>query len=510
MASERRTEPFFGRGLAPGVNLAAAANLVGALTKYLSATFLLPVAVALGYGEPVSPFVIAGGTAFLFGTGLEFLTRGKERVGAREGFLVVAATWLVAAFFVSLPYMLSEEPQFDAPIDAYFEGMSGMTTTGASILTDIPALNHSLALWRQFSQWIGGMGIIVLAIAILPRLQVGGRQLFASEAPGHEFQTLTGSIRETARLLWIVYVGLTGVLILVLASFGWTGLDPEMNLFEAVAHAFTTMPTGGFSTRAESIAEFGTATEWAIIVFMLLAGTNFVLLYAVGRGKANPAHDEELRAYLAIVALGTAVLFAALIEGGSRLDENALREAAFQTVSITTTTGYANADFATWAPATSIVLLALMFVGGMALSTAGSLKVVRHLSLTKLLRRELDQTIHPEIVRPIRFNRRPVDEKTLRGLGLFMLLYVALFVVGSLAISIESAGAGIELTPLEAISAAATTIGNVGPGLGFLGPLGSFEPFSDGSKAVMIVLMWMGRLELIPVAVLFTRRYWQT
>lgn len=482
---------------------------MGALVKYLSLAFLLPIGIALGYGEPVWPFVIAGAATFIAGAGTEYLTRGKERVGPREGFLVVAATWLVATVFVSLPYLLSGEPQFEAPIDALFEAMSGMTTTGASVLTDIPALNHSLAMWRQFSQWIGGMGIIVLAIAILPRLRVGGRQLFGSEAPGHEFQTLTGSIRETARLLWIFYVGLTAAEILILASLGWGGVDGEMGLFDAVAHAFTTMPTGGFSTRGGSIAEFAPATQWVVIVFMLLAGTNFVLLYGIVRRRMNPVGDEEFRVYAGVLAAAAAIMFASLVSAGYAPGEQATREAVFQAVSIATTTGYANADFATWPPVTSIILLSLMFIGGMALSTAGSMKIVRHLLLVKVLQRELHQAVHPELVRPLRFKRAVVDEKTLRAVGFFMLLYVGLFVLGSIVISVESSRAGLDFTPLEAISASATTIGNVGPGFGFLGPMGSFEPFSDASKVTMIALMWMGRLELIPVVVLFTRRYWR-
>ena len=501
-----------GRGGPPfrvGVDLGASANLVGALIKYLSLAFLLPIGVAVGYREPVWPFVVGGAVAFALGAGLEFLTRGKERVGPREGFLVVAVTWLLGAALVALPYALSTEHQFDSPLDAFFEAMSGMTTTGASILTDVGALNHSLAMWRQFSQWIGGMGIIVLAIAVLPRLRVGGRQLFASEAPGHEFQTLTGSIRETARLMWILYIGLTALEASVLAVLGWTGIDPEMNVFDAVAHAFSTMPTGGFSTRARSIEGFGAASQWTIVAFMFLAGTNFVLLYGVARRRMNPLRDEEFRTYAGVLTVTSLVVFGSLWANNLFGGREAFEQAVFQTVSMATTTGYASADFTGWTPLTSVLLVVAMFVGGMALSTAGSIKIVRHLMLTRVMRRELDQTIHPEIVRPVRFNQRVVDEPTLRALSFFILLYVGLFVLGTIGITIESARAGVEVTPFEAISVAATTIANVGPGFGFAGPMGSFEPFSDLAKGIMIVLMWLGRLELIPIVVLFTRRYWQ-
>jgi trk/ktr system potassium uptake protein len=492
-----------------GVDLAASVNLVGALVKYLSLAFVVPIAVALGYREPVWPFVVGGAVSFALGAGLEFLTRGKERVGPREGFLVVAVTWLLGAALVALPYTLSSEQQLDAPLDALFEAMSGMTTTGASILTDVGALNHSLAMWRQFSQWIGGMGIIVLAIAVLPRLRVGGRQLFASEAPGHEFQTLTSSIRETARLMWVLYIGLTAVEASILAVLGWTGVDPEMNLFDAVAHAFTTMPTGGFSTRARSVEAFGSASQWTIVAFMFLAGTNFVLMYGVARRRMNPLRDEEFRTYGAVLAVTSLVIFASLWANHLFDGWEAFEKAVFQTVSMATTTGFANTDYTRWPALTSVLLVVTMFVGGMALSTSGSIKTVRHLMLTRLMRRELDQTIHPEIVRPVRFNQRVVDEPTLRAVSFFVLLYVGLFVLGTIGITIESARAGVDVAPFEAMSVVATTIGNVGPGFGFAGPMGSFEPFSDLAKAIMIVLMWLGRLELIPIVVLFTRRYWR-
>ncbi len=492
------------------VDVGAALNLIGALLKYLSLAFLVPIATGLVYGEPVWPFLVGAVATAGGGAGLEAATRGKERVGTREAFLVVSATWLFAAFFVSIPYLLSGDPELSSPVDAYFEAMSGMTTTGASILTDIPALNHSMALWRQFSQWIGGMGIIVLALAVLPRLRVGGRQLFASEAPGHEFQNITASIRDTARRLWVVYVGLTALEVVILAVIGWSGLDREMNLYEAVAHAFTTMPTGGFSTRGRSLEEFGAATQWTVIAFIILAGTNFALMYGMLRRRANPARDDEFRLYVVLIALASALVFAELAgKDVVSAGEEGIRAAVFQTVSMMTTTGYASADFAAWTPLATMILLVLMFVGGSALSTAGSVKVVRHLVVGRVVRRELDQVVHPEALNPLRFNTRVIDERIVRSVGLFVLLYVGLFALGSLVLMVDSARAGLELTPFEAASAAAATVGNVGPGFGFLGPMGSYDPFPDVSKGVLILLMWMGRLELIPVLVLFTRGYWR-
>jgi trk system potassium uptake protein TrkH len=497
-----------------GVDVGGALNLVGAIVRYLSLAFVLPIAVALGYSEPVWPFLTAGVICFASGAALELVTAGKERIGPREGFLVVGLVWLLGAFFVSLPYVFSGEEQLERPLDAYFEAMSGMTTTGASILTDIPALNDSLKLWRQFSQWLGGMGIIVLALAILPRLRVGGRQLMEQELPGPELEPLTASIRATARRLWVLYLALTGAQILVLSVLAWTGWDARMSFYEAVAHAFTTMPTGGFSTQARSVEAFGAASQWVIVLFMLLAGANFALMYrAVVRGRPMVlGRDEEFRLYVALLALGSLVLAAVLWSEGLFAGEEAVRHSVFQVVSTMTTTGYASTDFNEWlvaAPLAAMLLVALMFPGGSAGSTGGSIKVVRHLLIGKMLRRELDQSVHPELVAPLRLNRTPLDERTLRAVITFVLLYVGIFVAGSVALLFDATLEGVELTPFEAIAAAATTLGNVGPGFGFAGPMGSFEPFSDASTGIMIALMWLGRLEIIPIIVLFTRNYWR-
>jgi trk system potassium uptake protein TrkH len=494
-----------------GVDVGAALNLIGALVKYLSLTFLFPAGVSLYYDESPWPFLAAGAITAASGLAIERATRGKEQVGTREGFLVVALTWAFAAFFGCLPYLFSGEPQLGDPANAFFESMSGFTTTGSSILTDIEALPRGLLMWRQFTQWLGGMGIIVLALAVLPRLRVGGRQLFESEVPGPEVERLAASIRETARRLWGVYVALTALLAALLAGYAVTGVDERMSFYDAVAHAFTTMPTGGFSPQAESLGAFGAATQWTVIVFMLVAGTNFALLYAAfvrGRPRAL-VRDEEFRLYLGLAALAAIVVFAELATEGILEGEAGLRHAVFNTVSIVTTTGYASADFNEWPVLAAVGLVGLMFIGGSAGSTSGSIKVVRHLMIGKSLRRELDLAVHPEVVSPLRFSGRPVDEKTLRAVIAFVLLYVGLFAAGALVLTIDAAVANRVVTPFEAISAAATTLGNVGPAFGFAGPFGSFEPFSNFSKAVMIVLMWLGRLEIVPVLVLFTRRYWR-
>ena len=494
------------------VDLRGATNLIGSLITYLSGATLVPAAVAVGYGETPVPFLAAGAIALLVGLALERATRGDFELRAREGFLVVSVTWLAAAALAALPYLFSGEAQLDRPLDAYFEGMAGFTTTGATILTDIEALPQSLLLWRQLTQWLGGLGIIVLALAVLPRLRIGGRQLFESELPGPEIESLSTRIRDTARRLWLLYVALTLVLASLLAGYALTGLDDELNGFEAVAHALTTIPTGGFSPNARSLEEYAAVTQWTVVAFMILGGVNFALIYVafVRRRPQRLARDEELRLYLALLALGATILglelwFGGVVDGG----EAAVRHAVFQAVSIMTTTGYSSTDFAVWPTLAVMTLIGLMFVGGSAGSTTGSVKVVRHVLLGKILRRELDQTVHPEIVIPVRLNRRVVDERTLRAVSSFILLYIGIFIVAAAFFAIDASRSGLDLRVLDAVGVAAAMLSNVGPSFGPAGPLGSIEPFSDVSTAGMIVLMWLGRLEVIPIVVLLTRHYWR-
>ena len=330
-------------------------------------------------------------------------------MGVREGFFVVSAMLLLTAAFASLPYLFVGGEQLDHPIDAYLEGMSAATTTGASVVTDYSDLSRSLSMWRQFTQWLGGMGIIILAVAVLPRLRVGGRQMMESELPGPEVSRLPDRIRQTARLLWVLYIGLTALLALLLASLGWLGIDDAMTPYEALAHAFTTMPTGGFSTQVDSIAAFSAETQWIIALFMFIAGANFVLLYR-GVVKARPrlfARDEEFRLYVVISIAAAVALTIQLWAYGIEEGEAAVRAGVFQAVSIITTTGFATINFATWPVLCLLTLFALMFAGGSAGSTTGSIKIVRHLLVGKVLRRELDQTVSPEVVMPVRLNGTP-------------------------------------------------------------------------------------------------------
>jgi len=355
------------------------------------------------------------------------------------------------------------------------------------------------------------MGVIVLAIAVLPRLRVGGRQVLEPETPGPELAQLSDRIRYTARRLWVLYVGLTALEALALAALGWLGIDDRMTNFEALSHAFTTMPTGGFSTRAGSMSVFSAAAQWIVVVFMLLAGANFALMYRgfVRRRPRSFLRDEEFRLYLALALVASLALSAQLIGHDVAHGEAAVRTGVFQAVSIMTTTGYASANFALWPTLLLLSLFALMFVGASAGSTGGSIKVARHLLTGKVLRRELDQTVSPEVVMPIRLNGAPVEERTLRAIVAFILLYIGAWVIGSGVIAVDSAITGAGLGTLDAIGATASALGNIGPGFGGVGPMGSYAGLGDVSKLTLIGLMWAGRLEIIPVVVLLTRHYWR-
>ena len=501
------------RALVGAVDLLAALNLVGALVKWFALAFLFPLALALAYGDPPWPFLVPAVTTAALGIGLERATSGKERIGIREGYLVVALVWLLVALLGSVPYLLSGSPQLADPVDAMFESMSGFTTTGSSVLTDIPALDRSLLMYRQFTQWVGGMGIVVLALAVLPRLRIGGRQaLFHTEAPGPDLSTFPATIRQSARRFVGLYVGLTAAQIVVLTLLAVTGLDDAMTLFDAVAHAFSTIPTGGFSPLAGSAGDLGAASQWALVPFMILGGTSFALMH-LGFTRLRPrafARDDEFRAYVLILALASSLVVASVVQQGIASGEAAVRQGVFNTVSVFTTTGYANADFNLWTSLTTFVLVAGMLISASAGSTSGGIKLVRHVVIARMLRRELDQTIHPELVSPVRINGSAIDERALRSIVVFALLYMGTLSVGAAVILADAARTSLALSPLEAVSAAATTLASVGPAFGVAGPMGSFEPFSDISKVALTALMWLGRLEIVPIVVLFTRSYWRT
>ena len=408
-----------------GVDVVGALNLVGALVKYLGLVFVFPAAVAAGYGEAVWPFLLAGALTGGFGLALERATAGKESVGAREGYLVVSVVWLLVAVFGAIPYLLAE-PQLARPVDALFESMSGFSTTGSTVVADVAELSRSMAMWRQFTTWIGGVGIIVMFLAVLPRLRVGGRQaLFKTEMPGPELPLAT-TIRETARQFVTLYVAITALEILVLAGLGWTGVDPRMTLFNATGHAFATIATAGFSPEARSLEPFEPATQWAVVFFMLVAGTNFALLFAglAGRRPGLILRDEEARVGLLLVVAASAVVLIGLLRADILSGEPAVRHAVFNTVTMMTTTGFASADFNQWTSLTSLVLFGVVMIGASAGSTSGSIKLIRHIVIAKMLRREIDQTLHPEVVAPLRVSGAVVDERAMRAIIVFVFLYV--------------------------------------------------------------------------------------
>ena len=504
-------------------------SLVGTVVKYLALTMLVPLVVSLVYMEDVWVFVVSIVIAVLIGVSLERLESDPD-LGPDEALLLVSVVWFAAAFIGMIPYLLagygtestvgadlSSVSAFSGSIiNALFESMSGFTTTGSTILGEISFERHSHALlmWRQLTQWLGGMGIIVLMIAILPELAVNGAQLMQSEAPGPELQKLTPRIAETARALWIIYFGFTAALACLLYGLHLLGYAPNMDLYNAIAHAFTTMPTGGFSPQADSIAAFSAAVQWAIIPFMVAAGVNFALFWHVLRGESRTiVENAEFRVYAGAIAVFIGVVAFLLFRGAAPptaiggategVTENTLRQAAFQIGSLMNSTGYATADFATWDTHAQIVLLFAMFVGGSAGSTGGGIKVIRWLVVLKAIRRELFVSANPDTIKPVRLNGLVVDEDAIRGIMVFTLLYIVLFGLSAVFITLDSARVGIELTALEGFSAALATLGNIGPGFGQLGPFGSFLFFSDTSKLLMVFLMWIGRLEIVPVLALF-------
>ncbi|WP_311171305.1 TrkH family potassium uptake protein [Halobellus ordinarius] len=529
------------------VDVRASLSLVGSVLKYLAVPLCLPLVVALYYGETVVPFVATMVLTIALGVGLERLEPDPD-LRAREGFLMVAVTWGAVAVVGAVPYLIEAHgvPPLVAPIhpestlanpaNALFETMSGFTTTGATVLGDISFESHtrSIMLWRQLTQWLGGMGIVVLAVAILPELSVGGAQLMDAEAPGPGIEKLTPRIAETARALWGAYLALTLLEIFLLYSLSVVGIDPAMTLYNAVAHGLTTMPTGGFSPEARSIEAFSATAQWIIIPFMVAAGTNFALFWHVLTGDSGKMiRDSEFKFYLGALAVVTAIVAAVLFGGSGFVStapvegtfdtayletfssqisgqlEPSLRYAAFQAVSIVTTTGYANMDFNTWGAPAQYLLFFAMFIGGSAGSTGGAVKIVRWYVILKSIRRELFTTAHPEAIRPVRLGGHTIDERAIRGIYAFTLLYLVLFFVAAGLLFLDSLRVGLELTVLELMSATAATLGNVGPGFGVVGPMGSYLAFSDAGKLFMFVLMWIGRLEIIPVLVLLTPEYWR-
>ncbi len=419
-----------------------------------------------------------------------------KKIGKHEGFVIVSLVWVVFSFFGSLPYLFSHS--IPSLTNAFFETMSGFTTTGSSILNDIESLPNGILFWRSMTQWLGGMGIIVLSLAILPIFGIGGMQLFAAEVPGPTPDKISPRIRQTAKSLWIIYLGFTVAETLLL----WAG---GMTLFDAVNHAFTTMATGGYSTKQASIAYWSSPyIQYVIIFFMFLAGTNFTLSYLAIHGKFDKVFkNEEFKYYILFIIGFTAIIFSGLLISTQLGFELAFRDALFQVVSIITTTGYATTDYLTWTPFLTIIIFALFFFGGSAGSTGGGIKIMRVVLLLKNSYYELRRLLHPNAIIPVRFNKRAVSEQIITNVLAFFMFYFIIFFLSTILYTL------IEPDLESAMGAVATSLGNIGPGLGNVGPAANFHHIHPAGKWFLSFLMLLGRLELFTVLVLFSPAFWK-
>ncbi len=474
-------------------------HVVGLLTAFSGASMLVPAAVSLVYRETAAlDLLLSAAFTMACGTLAYRLTRPIGDISIRDGFAIVTLGWLAVAVFGSLPYLLTGS--IPSPTGAFFETLSGFTTTGATVVSNIDLLPRGIVLWRSQTQWMGGMGIIVLSVAILPLLGVGGMQLLQAEIPGLAPDRIRPRIRQTAALLWVVYAILTTVEIVLLLVGGMTG-------FDAVNHAFTTMATGGFSTEDGSIGAFEAPyLQYVIGVFIVLAGINFTLHYNWLTGNWRAVlRNRELRTYLAILAVSTGILTVIVhlpghVEGGI---EASFRAAFFHSSSLMTTTGYATVDYELWSPAAHVLLFLLMLIGGCTGSTAGSVKVLRYMLVAKEARISLRKLLHPAGVFVYKLDGRTVSEDVLASVSGFLLLYLGALAIGVFTLAL------LGLDSRTAAGAAAATLGNVGPGLGLVGPSTTYAGMRDAALWVMSALMLLGRLEIFTVIVLFTRGYWR-
>ncbi len=478
------------------MNLRLDARIVGLLVAGLGATQLLLVLVALAFGDPLHPYLEAGAICVALGLGLAVPARPTERsIRPRDAFLVVGAGWVLASLAGAVVYVTAGVL---GPVDALFESVAGFTTTGSTVMSNIEAAPRTLLLWRSFTQWVGGMGIILFTVAVLPLLGIGGMQLFRIEVPGPVKDKVRPRVIQTARSLWGIYVGLTlfEVIALVVA-----GLSP----FDAVNHAFTTLATGGFSTRNASVGAFASpAVEWIVILFMALAGVNFVLHFRLlSHGPTSVWRDTELRYYLFVLAAATIVVVPILPSEQAPSAEAAVRNALFSVVSITTTTGYGTVDLERWPALGQLVLLQLMILGGMSGSTGGGVKSLRVLIGFRALSAAVYKLVHPHAVRHVKYGGRTVPDDVIAGIWAF---FTAYFALAALAAAVVAA-AGYDI--VTAASAALTALGNVGPGLGEIGPFDNFAHLPGIAKLVLALCMLAGRLEIFTLLVLVQPAFWR-
>ena len=482
-------------------------NIIGALLTILGLSMIIPISVSFLYNEyDLTGFLYSSVSCILAGIPMWYLTRYKRSLTNRDGFAIVTFSWVLTAIVGALPFYLSGAiPNFT---DAFFESMSGVTTTGASILGNsltMPHLNNGIEslpmgilFWRSFLQWIGGMGIIVFYIAILPLLGVGGVQLFKAEAPGPVSDKITPRVKETAKYLWIIYLSMTFLQIIALRIAG-------MQTFDSICHAFTTMPTGGFSTKNASIAHFDSALiHYIIIFFMFIAGINFSLHFRLISGDFKAYFkDAEFRVYLFITAVITIIIFISLSFQNNVFSFNGIRESLFGTVAILTGTGYVLGDYELWPIFIQMILLTMMFVGGMGGSTTGGMKVIRVLLLVKYAVLETRRMLHSRALIPVKIGKQTINEDVVRNTLGFFLFFMSAFIVSTIFLSTM----GLDLE--TSIGAAASAMGNIGPALGDFGPTDNYALLPAPGKWLLSFCMLLGRLEIFTVMVLFSRTYWK-
>ncbi len=474
-------------------------SALGIILLVFGGIVLLPIGVAAIEGDYRSALPFLAASAFSFALGLLCRWHGRfcknfDSMRHNEGLLIVTLTWIVTAAIGAIPYLFFGL----SPVDAYFESVSGFTTTGATILTDFSLYPRPFFFWRSLTQWLGGMGIIVLFVAILPQFGVAGRRIFFAEAPGPTEDKLTPRITHTAKALWLIYLLLTVLEVLCLVIAG-------MPLFDAVCNSFSTMAAGGFSPHPLSIMGYqSSAVTWITTLFMVLAGTNFALQYKCFiKGKAKPLiTNDEFRFYLTIIAATSLLLAYFLFRMPGGTVSASLRDSMFQVSSIITTTGFASADFALWTVPAQAVLFAVMLTGSCAGSAGGGVKVVRVLFVARFLIREIDQIVHPRAILPIKIDRVTIQEDIQRQMLSFLLFYLVLLLVSGFAVTM------IEQNAAVGFVGTAATIGNIGPGFGEIGPMGSFGNLHLATKVIFTIDMIVGRLELIPFLAMLSPEFW--
>lgn len=458
-------------------------------------SFLICLPVAVIYKEPLFPLLLSSAFTGLLFIILRIITWNEEtaKLSNRDGYLAVTLSWLVFSIMGSLPYLISGTiPSF---IDSFFESASGFTTTGASILHNIEVLPYSILFWRSFTHWIGGLGIIVLVIIILPSLRITAQQLMGLESSLKE--KIHPKTKAVGLRLLFLYLGLTIFEVLFL----YLG---EMNLFDSICHTFGTVATGGFSTKNASIAAYSAYSQYVISVFMLLSGISFVAYYYMVKLQFNKVkHNEELWFYLGTISVAIIIIIGILSVKSTSSFEVVLREGIFQTISIITTTGYVTADYLLWPPAAIALIFILLFAGANTGSSTSSIKMARHLVVLKNIRNIFTRLFHSNVITQIKLNGKPVSEKANTSVISFVILYLFIFLIGTIIITMTG------LDPITSASGVAATLGNVGPALGSLGPVCNYAHLPDFTKLIFIILMIVGRLEIIAVFALFTKSFWK-